>query len=429
MPNLSAPQFSLNDHSNWRLPWVVCFSAALFFFYEFIQLNMFNAISAELMQDFGLNATKLGRLSAFYFYANLLFLPVAGALLDRFSTRRIILIALFLCIVGVFGFARTHSFVWACFFRFMSGIGSAFCFLSTIRLASRWFPAEKMALVTGLIVTMAMFGGMVAQTPLTLLTETLGWRHTLLIDAGLGLLIFIVIFFFVQDRPDGKIEDKKTVSSASPHPVGLFKGWQLAYLNRQNLLCGVYTCLANLPMALFGALWGTLFLEQTANFSATQASFAPSILFLGAIIGGPVVGWASDRMGRRIPLMRWGAFISLLIVFFIIRLPHLLSVPVVLTLFFSLGFFTSSQVLSYPLVAESNPRHLTATSVSVVSFFAIGGYAVFQPLFGRLMDWTWKGTVKNQVSIYSLSDYHHALIILPIGFLVALLATLWLKEG
>ncbi|WP_235776249.1 MFS transporter [Rickettsiella massiliensis] len=201
MQNLSAPQLNVSDYSKRGLPWIVCLSAALFFFYEFIQLNMFNAISADLMHDFGLHATKLGRLSAFYFYANLLFLPVAGALLDRFSTRRIILIALFLCIIGVLGFAKTHSFALACFFRFMSGIGSAFCFLSTIRLASRWFPIEKMALVTGLIVTMAMFGGMVAQTPLTLLAETLGWRNTLLIDAGLGLLIFVVIFSLCKITP------------------------------------------------------------------------------------------------------------------------------------------------------------------------------------------------------------------------------------
>lgn len=430
MQNASAlPQRSWQPNPKW-LPWIVCFSAALFFFYEFIQMNMFNAISAALMHDFGLHATELGKLSAYYFYANLLFLPVAGALLDRFSTRRIILLALFLCIVGITGFSLTHSFTLACFFRFMSGIGSAFCFLSSIRLASRWFPAEKMALVTGLIVTMAMFGGMVAQTPLTFLVEKFGWRNTLLIDAGLGWLIFIIIFYCVQDMPTEKASGQHNAARTdSVGSVGLLKGWQLAYLNRQNLLCGIYTSLANLPIALLGALWGTLFLEQTVHFSSTQSSFAPSVLFLGAIIGGPVVGWLSDKMQRRIPLMKAGAFVSLILVFFIIRLPQLLSFPVVLVLFFALGFFTSSQVLSYPLVAESNPKHLTATSVSVVSFFAIGGYAVFQPLFGWLMDSAWNGTVKNHVSIYSLSDYHHALIILPIGFFIALFATFFLKEG
>lgn len=68
-----------------KLAWIVCFSAALFFFYEFIQMNMFNAISADLMRAFSLNATGLGKLSAYYFYANLLFLPVAGALFIDFQ--------------------------------------------------------------------------------------------------------------------------------------------------------------------------------------------------------------------------------------------------------------------------------------------------------------------------------------------------------
>ena len=108
--------FSENSpaRENKKLAWIVCFSAALFFFYEFIQMNMFNAISADLMRAFSLSATQLGKLSAYYFYANLLFLPVAGALLDRFSTRKIILSALLLCIIGIAAFAITDSFALAC---------------------------------------------------------------------------------------------------------------------------------------------------------------------------------------------------------------------------------------------------------------------------------------------------------------------------
>jgi MFS family permease len=415
------------DTNKKLLPWIVCFSAALFFFYEFIQMNMFNAISADLMRAFSLRATELGKLSAYYFYANLLFLPIAGALLDRFSTRRIILSALLLCIIGIAGFATTHSFFLACIFRFMSGIGSAFCFLSSIRLASRWFPARQMALVTGLIVTMAMMGGMVAQTPLTLLTQSLGWRYTLLLDAGLGLFIFTVIFYCVQDCPPGLKQEQRVGQLQLTH-LGLFKSWRLAYLNPQNLLCGLYTSLANLPIALLGAIWGSLFLQQTAHFSPTEASLAPSLLFLGTIMGGPVVGWISDKIRARVLLMVLGAIISLLLTLTIICLPTLLSLTVVLLLFFVLGFFSSSQVLSYPLVTESNAKSLTATSVSVVSFFAIGGYAVFQPLFGWLMDYDWRGAVVNQIRVYSASDYHRALVILPIGFCIALFAALLLKE-
>lgn len=425
MTSLAFPQDYLSNRK-WQ-PWIVCLSAALFFFYEFIQMNMFNAISADLMRAFSLHATELGKLSAYYFYANLLFLPIAGALLDRFSTRKIILSALLLCVIGIAGFATTHSFFLSCIFRFMSGIGSAFCFLSSIRLASRWFSAKKMALVTGLIVTMAMMGGMVAQTPLTLLNQALGWRYTLLLDAGLGLLIFTVIFYFVQDCPPGLKAEQK-VYQLELADLGVLRSWHLAYLNPQNLLCGLYTSLTNLPIALLGAIWGSLYLQQTAHFSPTEASLAPSLLFLGTIIGGPVVGWFSDKIRKRIFLMILGALLSLFLTVIIIFLPKLLSLMTVLFLFFSLGFLTSTQVLSYPLVAESNPKNLTATSVSVVSFFAIGGYAVFQPLFGWLMDYDWQGTVVNQIRIYSVDDYHRALLILPIGFCVALFAALLMNE-
>lgn len=412
---------------NKKLPWLVCFSAALFFFYEFIQMNMFNAISADLMRAFSLNATGLGKLSAYYFYANLLFLPIAGALLDRFSTRKIILASLFLCIIGIAAFAMTHSFFLASVFRFMSGIGSAFCFLSSIRLASRWFPAKNMALVSGLIVTMAMLGGMVAQTPLTLLVEFVGWRYALLFDASLGMVIFLIIFSFVQDYPENSRQEQKKFQQELSN-FGLLKSWRLAYLNPQNSLCGLYVALLNLPVALLGSIWGSLFLQQANYFSATEASFAPSLLFVGTIIGGPVVGWISDKFQKRIPLMMLGVIISLLLIITIIGMPKVSIITLVL-LFFALGFFTSTQVLCYPLVAASNPESITATSVSVVSFMAIGGYAVFQPLFGWLMDAHFQGIILNQVRIYSPSDYHRALLIIPAGFCLAFMATFLMRES
>lgn len=414
------------QNQTYLTPWLVCFSAALFFFYEFIQMNMFNAISPDLMQAFSINATDLGKLSAYYFYANLLFLPVAGSLLDRFSTRKIILIALTICVIGITGFAASTSLGWASTFRFMSGIGSAFCFLSSMRLASRWFPTHRMALITGLIVTMAMTGGMIAQTPLTVLTNAIGWRNALLIDALLGLLIIGIIFSVVRDYPaGGQNEDQTTHNELKS--IGILRSWSLAYLNVRNWLAGIYTCLMNLPCALLGAIWGALYLQQTQHISATQASLPPTLLFVGTIIGGPVVGWISDKIKKRILPMIIGALLSLALIFTLIYLPNL-SLTTYVIIFFLLGFITSTQVISYPLVAESNLRALTATSVSVVSFSVISGYAIFQPLFGWLMDLYWHGSIVDKVRIYTESDFHRALWIMPIGFLVALVATLFMRE-
>lgn len=409
------------------LPWLVCISAALFFFYEFIQMNMFNAINADLMRDFGINATKVGLLSAIYFYANLLFLPFAGMLLDRFSTRRIIIITMLLCAVGIGAFSLTTSLFWAGVFRFISGIGSAFCFLSSIRLASRWFNPNRMALISGLIVTMAMTGGMVAQTPLTLLIELVGWRHALLLDSALGFIIIGIIFAVVRDYPDNNHAALQQSNRQELQNLGILASWRLAYLNLQNWLGGIYTCMLNLPVALLGAIWGNLYLVQVEHLSRLEASYVTTCLFLGTIIGSPTVGWISDRMQRRCLPMQLGTIASLAIILTIIYI-HSLPMSAFLILFFLLGFITSTQVISYPLIAESNPRMLTATSVSVVSFCAISGYAIFQPLFGWFMDLHWHGTIIDNVRIYSANDYYHALWIIPLGFIIALIATCFMRE-
>ena len=74
--------------------WGVCLSAGLFFLYEFFQLICFDVINPSLRRDFGLTAVQLSWLSSAYMTANTLFLLPAGWLLDRFSTRIIILAAM-----------------------------------------------------------------------------------------------------------------------------------------------------------------------------------------------------------------------------------------------------------------------------------------------------------------------------------------------
>src|SRR3990167_7392048 len=201
--SLDAVRVGLNEtpcRKNLRA-WLVCLSAGLFFFYEFFQLNLFDVINQPLREDFKLDATQLSWMSSTYLWADLCFLLPAGVILDRFSTRRVILTALAVCIIGTIGFALTNSFVLACFFHFLSGIGNAFCFLSCVVLVAHWFPPRRQALVIGLLVTMAFAGGMMAHTPFAYFNEHYGWRNSLLIDGAVGVLFLVWIFFTVQDRP------------------------------------------------------------------------------------------------------------------------------------------------------------------------------------------------------------------------------------
>lgn len=414
--------------ANSRRGWLVTLSASSFFFYIFIQLNLFNAINTQLMQDFGLGAAGLGQLGSMFFYANALFLFPAGMLLDRYSTRRLLLLAVTVSTVGTFMFAEAASYLSAALGRFLVGVGASFCFLSCIRLASRWFPAERMAFVTGIVITMAMLGGLVAQTPLTMLAGWVGWRQAVLMDAGLGVAVGLMIFLFVTDRPPGSHAE----AEADRHHLQAMGFWRCLFRvlgNPQNWLGGIYTSLMNLPVFLLGALWGIHYLVQVHQIPPVQASYATTLFFVGVIIGSPLFGWFSDHIGRRVLPMLIGAVVSLGVMLILMCIPDL-SLMSLITLFFLIGLVTSSQVLSYPLIAELNPPSLTSTAVSVDSVTIMLSGAIFQPLFGWIMSLHADPAASAEgLAAYVPSDFTHAMWIMPVGFVLSIAITWFMKES
>ncbi|KTD74727.1 MFS transporter [Legionella waltersii] len=399
------------------MAWIVCLSAGLFFFYEFFQLNIFDVINQPLREDFKLDAAQLSWMSSTYLWADILFLLPAGLILDRFSTRKVILTAMLVCVLGTLGFAMTDSFVLASFFHFLSGIGNAFCFLSCVVLVSHWFPPRRQALVIGSLVTMAFLGGMMAHTPFAYLNELFGWRQALFIDAAVGAVLLLWIYSVVQDKPEDAADIKLTNQGQ------VLTSFFNALSNRQNWLAGLYTSLLNLPIMVLCALWGASYLQEVHHLPDIAASNVVSLIFMGSVIGCPLVGWLSDSQGRRKPLMIIGAiatFITVIPLFMNI----VLSQMALSTLFFALGFFTSTQVISYPLVAESNHPENTGAATGIASVIIMGGGGVAQVLFGWLM--THHAGV-NATS-YSVGDYQFAMWMFPVATIAALIAVLLTRE-
>jgi MFS family permease len=404
--------------SRWT-PWVVCLAASLFFFYEFIQGNMFASIADNVMHDFHIQADKMTYLSSIYYVSNVVFLFIAGFLLDRFSTKKTIVTAMILCVFSTFVLAYAQSFYMALLSRFVTGIGSAFCFLGPIRIASRWFPPKRMALVTGAIVTVAMSGGMLAQYPLTQLVLAVGWREALFLVGCLGGLMLVVMLVWVKDRPANFVEQPRVKNSVLARA-------KIAYLNPETIRAALYTSLMNMGVAVFGAMMGSLYLMQRLGVNKADAAMVNSMLFFGAIIGGPLIGWCSDKLGLRVLPMKIGAIASLLTLLAILYLP--VSLSMMACLFFLLGFFTASQVISYAFVAESSPPAMTATAVSIVSILTQGGYIVYQNLFSALLLWRADTQMVDGLPVYSLIDYQTAALILPLGLVLALMVVFSLKE-
>jgi lipoprotein signal peptidase len=85
------------------------------------------------------------------------------------------------------------------------------------------------------------------------------------------------------------------------------------------------------------------------------------------------------------------------------------------------------QVITYPLIAESNPHEYNGIAQGLASTIVILG-GLTQPLFGKIMSLHWDHTMRDGLALYSISDYQWAILIIPVAMIVAVLILSFVKE-
>lgn len=175
--------------------------AAIFYFYEIMLLVSPSVMVDDLTLSFSTSAEQLGSLAAFYYYAYASMQIPVGLLMDSYGPRILLTFAAGLCAIGclIFGFAPT--LIIAEIGRFVMGIGGSFAVVGCLKLASIWFPVNRFALLTGVMVAVGMMGGVFGQAPVAKLVMSVGWRQTAYLGALIGAILSIIIWFVVADHP------------------------------------------------------------------------------------------------------------------------------------------------------------------------------------------------------------------------------------
>lgn len=406
--------------------WVVCLTAALFFFYEFFQVNMFNALDVHLMRDLQIDGALLSWISSAYFYGVILLLIPAGIILDRFSASKIILVTMLTSIAGTALFSIADSFTHATLGRFIVGVTAGpFALIAVLKLASGWFKNAQMAFITGLIVSIGMLAGVFAQAPFNYLVQLVGWREALWVNIGIGFCMFGLMYYFISDRP-------KNAPNIQTHTSARFdkqfwKTFKTVFLTKTNWQCGLFAALTNLPIFLLGALWGGLYLTQAQGFTRMEASYITLALYLGMLIGSPFFGWLSDKIQSRKRPMLFGGCLCLLAILTIMQLDEP-NFFIFLSWFLVMGFGSSAQILVYASVAEANPAKCMGQAQGLAAMLIMGAGAFFQPLLGILIKLNWDGTMVNQIPIYSPENYDFGISLIPTAIAIGLLSICFMKE-
>src|SRR5215471_7127036 len=145
-----------------RMATVAWVLAAVYYFYQYSLRSAPSVMMPQLSEAFGISALGVASLVGLFYYGYSPFSLVAGAAMDRFGPRKVLPIGAAVVGVGALLFATGHSAA-ASLGRVLQGAGGVFALVGAIYIATKNFPASRVATLVGATQMFGMAGGSAGQ--------------------------------------------------------------------------------------------------------------------------------------------------------------------------------------------------------------------------------------------------------------------------
>ena len=187
------------------------------------------------------------------------------------------------------------------------------------------------------------------------------------------------------------------------------------------ILCGMIAGLLFIPTTIFDMVWGVRYLQEAHGFEYAEAVLRSATVPFGWIIGCPLLGFLSDRIGRRKPVIAAGGVVLLACLAGILYGPAHALPPYVMGLV--AGIASGAAMLPYTVIKEANPPQMSGTATGVVNFLNFTFSALLGPVFGGILM-----RVSGGAATMTLGHYQTTFEPLLYGVGLAIVLTLFLKE-
>jgi MFS family permease len=361
------------------IAWLV---TAVYYFYQYTLRSAPAVMMPQLSTAFGLTAAGVASMAGLFYYGYSPFSLVAGAAMDRIGPRRVVPIGAATVGVGALLFASGHSGL-ASLGRFLQGAGGVFALVGAAFIATTSFPASRAATLIGATQMFGMAGGSAGQ-------------------------------FLVGPMIASGMPGDDSLSSAG-------RALLLVFRNPQSILCGIIAGLLFIPTTIFDMIWGVRYLQDARGFDYASAVMRSATVPLGWIIGCPLLGALSDRIGRRKPVIAASGVVLFACLAWILYGPAAILPPYVVGLV--AGVASGAAMLPYTVIKEANPPEVSGTATGVVNFLNFTFSALLGPVFGWIL-----ASVSGGAATMSLEHYQTSFTPLLYGVALATVLTLLLKE-
>jgi MFS family permease len=392
------------------IAWLV---TAVYYFYQYALRSAPGVMIPQLSVGFGISTAAVASLVGLFYYGYSPFSLVAGVALDRLGPRRTIPIGAAAVGLGALLFATGQSSL-AGVGRVLQGAGGVFALIGAIYIATTHFPASRAATLIGATQMFGMAGGSAGQFVVgPMIGGGVPWSH-FWAGMGIGGLGISALLFVLIPKEAPRQRNPAWVKEA-------FGALGLVFRNPQSILCGVISGLLFIPTTIFDMVWGVRYLQEAHGIDYAGAVLRSATVPFGWIIGCPLLGFVSDRIGRRKPVIMGGALGLLICLGWILfGRPGLLP-PYVVGLV--TGVASGAAMLPYTVIKEANPPQVSGTATGVVNFINFTFSALLGPVFAGILMQAAGGSGTPE-----LVHYQAAFRPLLFGVALAILLTFLLKE-
>ena len=281
-----------------RYRWYVAFVCFLFLLFHQVDKFLISPLVTPIMEEFGINEAQMGAVSSLAIIVSALLYPLWGYLFDRYARPKLLSLASLIWGSTTWLSALAPTFPLFMATRASTGIDDS-SYPGLFSLMSDYFEPGKRGRVYGILRMSGPLGFMLGTVLATMLGQTLGWRNVFFITGGVGLVVAVLIFFTVRERPRGGCEpEMQGVECVDEHKInwatvrGLFR-------NRSFLLLMVQGFFGVFPWNVL-TFWFFRYLETERGYSSGQAMITMIVAIATLSAGYYLGGYLGDMLFRRL---------------------------------------------------------------------------------------------------------------------------------
>lgn len=397
---------------------IILIVASLLYVYEFYLRVIPSVITQDLMRDLSISAHTLGLVSAL-FYVSYTFMQIpAGLLVDRFGPRLLLTLATIVCACSTILSGTATDANTAGLSRLIMGFGASFAYACPLLVAKFWFSSNRFAMIGGCVQALGALGAIIGNEPVAYLTEAIGWRDTCTYSGLFGLVLALMIWAIVRDKPTHPKRQQLVMRQMTEK-----ERLKIVMSNHQTWFIAIMGFCYWAPMTVFAELWGRSFITQTHGIAITEASLMMSWVWVGVAAGGPFFGWLSNAINSRKKPIYLSYVIMLITTYSLIYFPIHQNLVICSSLFL-FGFASAAQCVTFGLVSDINPKSVVGTAIGLNNMAVIAGGIIIQPLVSQILELVATANPASSTMLFNLGDFQAAFILMPICTLIGLVTCL-----